>query len=176
MTQTAKEYAIALFKLAVSKGEIKKYGECLSTVYTAFKENGEYVRVLNSPAILLSERLNLIEEAFGSLECEYIVVFLKLLCENGHIEEVFDCINEYKNLLNDYENKIVAKVYYASELSNTQKAALNNKLSELTKKTVEAVYIEDKTLIGGIKVEVDGKTLDGSVSARLNKVKGVISE
>ncbi len=176
MTQTAKEYAIALFKLAVSSGQTKKYAECLNTVYTVFKENGEYVRVLNSPAVLLSERLNLIEEAFGSLECEYVKVFLKLLCENGHICEIFDCINEYRNLLNHYENKIVAKVYYAAELSEEQKTALNKKLCKLTQKTVEAVYIEDKSLIGGIKVEVDGKTLDGSVSARLNKVKGVISE
>ncbi len=176
MTQTAKEYAIALFKLAVSKGEVKKYAECLATVSAVFSENEEYANVLNSPAILLSERLTAIDQAFATLECEYITNFLKLLCENGHICELQECIKEYKNLLNDYENRVIATVYYVEELSEEQKSALINKLSKLTKKTVEAVYIKDSSLIGGIKVEIDGKTLDGSISARLNRVKGVISE
>lgn len=176
MTQTAKEYAFALFKLAVSNGNLKEYDECLNTVLEVFEQNREYVKVLNSPAILLSRRLNLIEEAFGSLKCEYVTVFIKLLCENGHIEELFNCIKEFKNLLNDYENIVIAKVYYAAELTEEQKEALVNKLCKITQKRVSAVYIEDTSLLGGIKVEVDGKTLDGSVSARLNKVKGVISE
>ena len=176
MTQTAKEYAIALFKLAVSKGEVKKYAECLGTVSAVFSENKEYANVLNSPAILLSERLGAIDQAFGSLECEYIINFLKLLCENGHICSLQECVNEYINLLNDYENRIVATVYYAEEPSEEQKAALCNKLCKLTQKNVNAVYVKDSSLIGGIKVEIDGKTLDGSISARLNKVKGVISE
>ena len=41
-------------------------------------------------------------------------------------------------------------------------------------KNVRAVYIIDESLIGGVKIEVEGKTFDGSIKHRLSEVKDVI--
>ena len=50
------------------------------------------------------------------------------------------------------------------------------KLMKVSGKTVDAHYVEDKSLIGGIKVVLDDKLLDGSVSGKLSKIKGVIGK
>ena len=60
-------------------------------------------------------------------------------------------------------------------LSDEQKKALCAKLAKMCSKQIDARYVEDKSLIGGIRVEVDGKTLDGSIEKRLQKVKGVMN-
>lgn len=175
MTQTAKEYASALFMLASENGCCGEYAEHLKQIKALIEAAPEYVRFLESPAIPLSERLGAIDEAFGSMP-EHIVSFLKILCENGRIAHLPDCITEYIELLKIAENRTTAMVYYVEPLTEEQKAALLNKLRSVSGKNVEAVYIEDKSLIGGIKVSLDDKTIDGSIANRLNKAKGVISQ
>ncbi len=175
MTQTAKEYASALFMLASENNCCGDYAKHLSQVKVLIEEAPEYVRLLESPAIPLSERLGAIDDAFGTMP-EHIVSFIKILCENGRIVHILDCIDEYNELLKISENRTVATVYYVEPLSEEQKNALLNKLCAISGKIVEAVYIEDTSLIGGIKVLLDDKTIDGSIANRLNKAKGVISQ
>ncbi len=175
MADISKEYAAALFMLAAENGFVNEYRIQLTEIKKAAEENPDYVDILESPAIPLSERLGLIDGAFSDKQ-EYIVSFLKLLCENRHIRKLCDCIDEFTELARIAQNRAVATVYYASELTKEQKAKLVAKLSAMSGKKVEAVYVEDTSLIGGIKIKLDDKLLDGSLSGRLNKVKGVMSK
>ena len=65
-------------------------------------------------------------------------------------------------------------VYSVVPLDDKQKKALEEKLEALSGKKVDAVYIQDSSLLGGLKVEMDDMTFDGSVEKHLQKVKGVI--
>ena len=61
-------------------------------------------------------------------------------------------------------------------MTEEQKTALIEKLQKISGKVIESEYIKDESLIGGIKVQIDDKIIDGSIKNRLNKAKGVISE
>lgn len=176
MKETSKEYAKALFLIAVEKDCVKEYCESLSNVDTLIKENPDYLKVLSSPAIPLAERLDLVEQAFSKELPQEMVYFLKILCENGRIFSLGECIREFYDLVKIMENRTKATVYYVSPLSEEQKEKLLQKLSKISGKIVEAEYIKDDSLIGGIKVQLGDKLFDGSLSGRVNKVKGVISE
>lgn len=175
MTQTNKEYAEALFLLSREKNCLSEHSETLSLIKNAVEENPDYLEFLSSPAVALSERLNAIEEAFSKICDEYLLSFLKLLCENGRIKELLFCIEEFKYLKTVAENKITATVYYAMPLDDAQKEALRKKLEKSSGKKIDLIFTEDKSLLGGIKVELDGKVYDGSAKRRLKEVKGVIS-
>ncbi len=176
MTQTNKEYAEALFLLSSEKNCISKHSEILSLIKSSVGENADYLELLSSPAVPLSERLKAIEEAFSGICDDYILSFLKLLCENGRIKELLFCIEEFEYLKTVAENKLTAMVYYAMPLDDTQKEALRKKLEITSGKNIDLVLIEDKSLLGGIKVELEGKVYDGSAKRRLKEVKGVISQ
>lgn len=176
MTQTNKEYAEALFLLSEEKSCTDSYSETLGNIKNIVEENPDYLEFLASPAVVLSERIAAIEEAFSGFCDEFILNFLKLLCENGRIKELPFCIEEFEYLKTLAENKANATVYYAYPLDDAQKQALKAKLESKIGKNIDLVFIEDKSLIGGIKVELDGKVIDGSAKHYLNKVKGVISQ
>jgi F-type H+-transporting ATPase subunit delta len=161
--------------LASENGCCVEYAEHLNSIKTLIEESPEYIRFLESPAIPLSERVSAIDQAFGTMS-EHVTSFVKILCENGRIAHLPDCITEYNELVKISENKAIATVYYVEPLTEEQKSALLSKLCAISGKTVEAVYIEDTSLIGGIKVLIDDKTIDGSIASRLNKAKGVISQ
>ena len=173
MMQTDKEYAEALFMLAAEEQSTESYSEALAVIGRLVTENPEYMEFLASPAISLEERLQAVDEAFGSMP-EHIVSFIKLLCENRRIRTLSSCIEEYNKLAMALSNKTVANVYSAVELSTEQKQAICMKLEKLTGKIIEPVYTIDESLIGGVKIDVEGKTYDGSIRNRLKDVKDVI--
>lgn len=176
MTQTNKEYATALFSLATESNAVDEYEKSLLEIGNIFKENPDYIRVLESPAIPLSERIAFIDKAFESTYTEYLVSFIKVLCENGHITEICNCIEEFCDLVRIYKNRTIATVYYVEPLTDEQKSALLDKLQKISGKVIEPEFIKDESLIGGIKVQIDDKIFDGSIKNRLHKAKGVISE
>ena len=175
MIQTEREYAVALFSLAEDSQTASEYLNSLETVKALFEENPDYIEFLASPAIELSERIDSIEEAFGRALPEYVVSFLKLLCENGRIRTVFDCIEEFSVLVMTHTNRTKAEISSAVALSEKQKDEICKKLEKLTGKSIDPVYIIDESLIGGVKIDVDGKTYDGSIRHRLGEIKDVMN-
>ncbi|MBE6787643.1 MAG: ATP synthase F1 subunit delta [Ruminococcaceae bacterium] len=174
MNNTNNEYSKALFILATEKEAIEEYTDCLENIKAVIEESPEYLEYLFSPAEPLSNRLNAIDQAFVSAP-ENIVSFLKLLCENGHIRELPLLIEDFFDLKRIYENSIVAEVTSAVELTKSQKLRLEEKLSKMEGKNITAIYNVDKNLLGGIKIEVGGKTLDGSTSKKLSLIKGAMN-
>ena len=82
--------------------------------------NPDYIEFLASPAIPMSERAAAVDEAFGGMP-EYVVSFIKLLCENGKARTIFGCIDEYEKLAHVFSNRTSAVVYSAVELNEMQK-------------------------------------------------------
>ena len=170
----SKEYAKALFALATEQQSVNTYSAELSGIGKLISEEPQYLEMLGSPALPLSERLGFIDEAFGSLD-EMLVSFLKLVCENGHIKELPLYIAEFFMLKEESENCIKAVISSAFELDKSQKAALCERLKGKFGKTVIAEYVVDPSLIAGVKVEIDGTTIDGTAAKKLSLVKGAMN-
>lgn len=175
MIQTEREYAEALFTLAVEENAVEEFLDSLVTLKQLFDENPDYIEFLNSPAIPLGERTASIDEAFDGKMPQYVVSFIKVLCENGKMRTILLCINEFETLARAFSNRAIATVYSAVELSDEQKDAVCKKLEALTNKRIDPIYIIDESLIGGMKIEVDGKTFDGSIKHRLGDIKDVMN-
>ena len=175
MIQTEREYAEALFTLAVEENAVEEFLDSLVTLKQLFDENPDYIEFLNSPAIPLGERTASIDEAFGGKMPQYVVSFIKVLCENGKMRTILLCIDEFETLARAFSNRAIANVYSAVELSDEQKDAVCKKLEAITNKRIDPIYIIDESLIGGMKIEVDGKTFDGSIKHRLGDIKDVMN-
>lgn len=174
MKQTNREYAEALFLLGSEKNSVKEYGEALALIKTTVEDNPGYIDFLSSPAIPMSDRLNAINEAFSAAIPEDVLILLKLFCEKGHIRGLFDLILEYEKLSDALFGTVDAEIISAVELSEAQKEALTEKLSKKTGKKVFPSYKVDPTLIGGIKITLDGTTYDGTIKTRLRDIKEVM--
>ncbi len=176
MTGMNKEYGTALFMLAKELGTENEYAMALECVMDVFSKNPLYMDFLASPSIPMQERLDAIAQAFDNSIPENVVSFVQLLCEKGRIYCLFGCADEYKKLL-DVQNSIsVAYVKSAVELTEEEKQRLRDKLEVQSGNSVILECSTDKSIMGGIVVEIDGKVIDGSLKNRLYEVKDVISK
>mgnify|MGYP000054810395 CR=1 FL=1 len=181
MTKTGKLYGDSLYELAVEKnreqsGYSKSLLNDLLIVKGLFAENPDYIRLLQEPSIPRKIRLGLVDKAFGDQADSYLVNFLKLLCEEELLGEFSGCVDEYKARFQKDHNIAEAHVVSAVALSESQKKALKAKLEEVWKKEIVLVTKTDPSLMGGMKVEIEGRQLDGSVRSRLERLHKLIEQ
>ena len=174
MTATGNNYAEALFMLAREQNAVEGFYEGLKIAEGIFKENPEYLQFLSAPSIPKSERTAALAAAFESKIHTDVLSFLQLLCEHGKTEQFSDCVAEFCRLREWANNTAVAVIKSAVELDESQKAELKAALERRTHKNITLKTQIDKTLLGGIVVELDGELLDGSVKNNLKRVREVI--
>lgn len=175
MTNLSKEFSAALFDLAMDEKREEEVLEELKLVKSVFDVTPGALSTLASPAIPRTERLALMESSLKDQVSQTVISFLAVLISRGEIRNFDDCLKGYEELYNSAKKLSTAKVFSAVELTDAEKEKL---LSQLEKKLGRTIYLEcsvDETLLGGLKVEVDGKVMDGSLKHRLQQIKEVMN-
>lgn len=176
MTQTARLYGGSLYDLAAEEQLTDAIMQQMREILRIFRENPEYVKLLSEPSILLKERTDLIETAFGEQAERYLVSFLKLLCERNILAEYAGCCEEFTRRYNADHNIAEAVVTSATKLHDEQVAALKAKLEKISGKQIILVQRVDSSVLGGLCVELEGKQLDGTVQSRMSGISRKLNE
>lgn len=176
MTQTARLYGGSLYDLAVEEKLADTILEQMQEIRDIFRENPDYVKLLSEPSLPKEERIKLIEEAFGGQAERYLVNFIKLLCERGLLSEYAGCCEAFTRRYNADHGIAEAVVTSAVALSETQMTALREKLEKISGKKVSLVQKTDPSVLAGLRVELEGKQLDGTVQGRLSGISKKLSE
>lgn len=171
MYDVSTEYGRAIFELALEENKDKLYLEQLREINRLFNENPEFINLLCSLNIPLSERLRVIDEVFEDRIEEYICSFMKLITERGYAAQISECIKAFERLYYKEHKITVAYVKSAIALTDEQKSALVKKLQIYSGKTVELVCTVEPRLIGGISVRIDGKLLEGSIRHKIDTIR-----
>jgi F-type H+-transporting ATPase subunit delta len=161
-----KEYANALFLLAKEDDAIEIIKEQMSEVLTVLKENPDYIKLLDTPAISKEERLKAIDTAFSSLS-ENLVSLLKILCEK-HAVFSFDSIyNSYCALYDEHFGIEHVEAITAVAMTEEQLISLTAKLEATSGKKIVIKNTVSPEILGGVVLRYAGNQLDGSVKQRL---------
>ena len=176
MTQIARLYGGSMYDLAAEEQLTDTVMEQMQEIRQLFRENTDYVKLLSEPSIPKEERTGLLENAFGTEAERYLVNFLKLLCERGILGEYAGCCEEYTRRYNADHNIVPAVVTSAVTLTEAQMAALKEKLEKISGKSVTLTQKKDPTVLAGLKVELEGKQLDGTVKSRLDGLSRKLNE
>ena len=167
MTDRARLYGGSLYDLSLEEGLSQEILEEMTVLRTAFAENPEYLSLLSDPSVSLEERLGLIESAFGQSVQRYLVSFIKLLCERGYLLDFADCHKEFLKRYNADNGIAEAVVTSAIALSEEQKKALKEKLESTSGKKVSLTFHVDPRVLAGVKVEMEGRELDGTAAGHM---------
>ena len=176
MTKTARVYGGSLYDLAAEEKLDGQIMEQMIAIRQIFRENPEYLKLLGEPAIPEEERLKMIEEAFGQQAERYLVNFMKLLCELKILREFAGCCEEFIRRYNSAHGIAEAVVTSAVKLSETQMEALKAKLEKISGKKVYLVQKTDASVLAGLRVELEGVQLDGTVQSRISGISKKLNE
>ena len=171
MAELKQEYARALFDLSKEENKEDVILADVRALKALVDGTPEYVKLMSAPNVKKEERTQLLDEAFRGKVHPYTLNFMKILVENGCFHFICD---EFVKLYNEKNNREVVTVFSPVALSDAQKERLKQNLSLRLKKTIELHEKIDESLIGGIRLSLDGEMIDGSIKSRLDEIKDLL--
>ena len=157
MTQTAINYAKAIFELGFEKQALDKSREI-------FECAPELMEALVDPSIKISSKRAVIDKLFP----ESVRNFIKLLCDNGSVALFFEICDAYEAIADEAAGELVAELVYTTAPSDSQLDGIKKKLlKDYGKTSIKLTLTEDKDLLGGFIIKVGDEEIGHSVRGHL---------
>lgn len=174
MTEVGSVYGEALYTLAREEGMSQVILQQLKTLDSCFAQEPEFLRLLGAPNLPKAERCQILDDCFRGKVEPYVLNFLKILTEKGYMRQFSNCVRSYRELYNEDHGILPVTAVTAVAMTDTQKASLTQKLHKITGKHIELTNKLDASVLGGMRLDYDGKRVDDTVSHRLDAVRSML--
>ena len=174
MSRIANAYAQGLYSLAQEEQLTEPILQELTVLEQAFSQEPDFLRLLSAPNLSREERCQILDDSFRGKLQPYVLNFLKLLTEKGCIRHFCDCCKAYRAQYNQDNGILPVRAVTAVPLTESQSGKLQKKLEALTGKTIELTNRVDPEVLGGVRLDYDGKRVDGTVKNRLDSVRQLL--
>ena len=176
MSDVAREYGRGLYLLAKEEGAVAEMLTEVRGTAAILGAEPEYIALLGNLSLKREDRIALIDAAFSGRAMPHLVSFLKLMTERGYAAHIVAALAAFEALYREEEGIALAEVTSAAPLTDAERAALKERLDRVTGKRCELSERVDPTLIGGVRVMVEGRLYDGTVSGKLARFKRRLKE
>jgi len=169
--QVVEPYAEALMSVAQSQNLVEQFGAEIRALLDLLANSTELREFIENPVIKAEDKKAVLRRLSGEGTSPYLTNFLLLLVDRRRIMFV-DAIGEkYLELLRKLKNTVLAAVTSASELTESQREALSNKVKQMTgAESVELSINIDPSLLGGVIIKVGSQVLDASLRGQLRRI------
>ena len=166
----ARPYAEAAFRLADEASALGKWAEMLAAL-AQVADDERVRRTIADPNLSDAKVAGLfISILSGKLNGE-AENFVRVLTQNGRLGLLPEIRQQFEALKNEREGVLEAEVQSAFELSDAQLKDLVQRLEKRTGRKVHPHVSVDKELIGGVKIVLGDKVIDGSARAQLGALE-----
>jgi F-type H+-transporting ATPase subunit delta len=122
---------------------------------------------LGSPA----EKGALVERLLASKASAQTIAILSHLVQQPRGRRIGELVRDASRIVADQAGKLVATVITAAPLSDGQAARVARGIAERYGKEISVNQVVDPAVVGGVRVQVGGDVIDGTVSTRLSELR-----
>lgn len=160
-------YGSALYQAAVEVNKKDLILDEASQVLDIFEKEPEFYAFINYPGISAKEKKVVITNVFEGRICQELLNLLYVLVDKGRTARYEKIIKAYKDMVDREEGITYGTVYSVEPLTEAQTKKMEEQITALIKEETRLENKIDTSLIGGIKVLVDGRIIDASIRKRL---------
>lgn len=174
MTGVGNVYGEALYTLAREEGLSDVILQQLTILDGCFAKEPDFIRLLGAPNLSKAERCRILDDSFRGKVEPYVLNYLKILTEKGYMRYFDQCVKSYRELYNRDNGILPVTAVTAVPMTDTQVKALTAKLQQITGKRIELFAKLDPKVLGGVRLDYDGKRVDDTVAHRLDAVRNML--
>jgi F-type H+-transporting ATPase subunit delta len=169
----ARPYAEAAFRLASGANALAKWSAMIGAL-AQVAEDKRVQAAIADPAHSEAQAAGVfISILAGKLDGQ-AENFVRVLAENNRLELLPEIHLQFEVLKNEREGVLEAQVYSAFELTEAQVADLAQRLEKRTSRKVRTKVEVDQSLIGGVKIVIGDKVIDGSARGQLAALENAL--
>jgi len=168
----AEPYAAALVDLGRSTNTLSFITKDITNILKVFYENDSLSEYLINPLYSKTAKKEVLDKVFEPLLLNQNTKnFLNLLVQRSRIDLISLIAQKYSNIINGLENVKLANIKAAMPLTSEQEKEIIEQLKVKTRaKDIELFTVVDKTLLGGLKIEISSTIIDVSLKGQLRQL------
>ncbi len=171
----ATRYAQALLDTSSKAGVLDGVADSFADFARIYRENPDLESFLEGPQVADQEKAALLDNVFKSKIEPVLLHFFHLLLEKGRIEHLADIHASFQEMVEIEQGYVRAGVVTAVPLPEDLERGLIDKLAAMTGKKVTLRKRVDPRVIGGVRVTMGDRVIDGTISTNLTKMRAQLS-
>lgn len=172
----ARTYADTLLELAGRDGAETTWLGMMSEVAGLYETSPPFRAFLDTPRVSAEDKRRVLRATLRDRYPELFIRFLLIVLDKRRQSLLPDIETACRDLLYARTGRLHALVTFATEADSSFRTEVENQLSAVLERDVDADFRVDPRLIGGMVVRVEDKVLDGSVRRRLQLLKRSLLE
>ncbi|NLD10639.1 F0F1 ATP synthase subunit delta [Aminicella lysinilytica] len=166
----ARIYATALFEAADDNGSVDEVKDELIQLDKIFEKEKDFDKLMINPAISNASKKEMMKEIFEGKISKEVLSFLCILIDKNRQYNFHNIVRQYCDIFDEETGIGEGVIYSAVKLTDAQMKKFQEETGRLLQKNVMLRNKVDTSLIGGVKIFVDGKIVDASLRSRLDKL------
>jgi len=168
--EIADVYARSLFEVAKEQDILDDLHDQLGEFADALDESRELQVFFFSPYFSSEEKKDAISKIVDGAD-DHFVRFLELLAERHRMPVLFRIRREFDALWADENRLLPVTIRSAVELDRNTVKKIQKEIEDQTGRRTELTTEVDPDVIGGLAVQVGNSIMDGTVRARLERLR-----
>jgi len=170
----ARRYATAVFSLAKERNAVKDVQHDLHTVTASLAADASIAKFFRSPVVDRGEKATILARAFDKLNeiALHTVLLLVRKRREALLEEI---VVQYDKLEEQARGAQPLRIETAKALSQPEVDDIVKRLAATYRTTFDVQQIVNPALIGGVRITMGDRRIDGSISGRLDDLAQLLS-
>lgn len=164
-------YGKALFEAAHDVKKVDQILEELKVISGIFKQEPEFYEFFITPVLSGPEKKKVIEKIFAGRISDEMYNFLLVLIDKRRTACYDRIAREYQKLVDQNLGLSDGTIISAEPLTEGQLNAFEEKTGHLLKKNVKLTNKVEPSILGGVKIFIEGKVIDASIRKQLQDLE-----
>lgn len=166
-----KRYALALFKVAESKGKVEEYLQDLREIVDFIENDKDFQKVIKHPQIGTGQKKQIFTTIFKDKVDDELLSFLLILIDKDRILYLKEKLREMEKIYLESIDTLKAEIITVVPLNDEEKTTLIEKLKKKYEKNIILEEHIDKSVLGGVCIKINNDVIDGTIKNRLKEMK-----
>lgn len=164
-------YAQAMMAVAKDRNLTERFGEDAAFARSLLRTSDDLQAFLENPIVTDDDKKAVLQKLTGDRVDDTFANFLRLLVDRKRIAFLDGILRRYQALLRELTRTVLAEVTAASDLSDEQRQAIDQRVKVFTgAERVELDVQVDPDLIAGVIVRVGSQVIDSSLRGQLRRI------
>ena len=174
INDVARVYAVSLYELAVEEGGIaraQEVGAELLAVADTARNDRRFAEFLRTPVIDRATREKCLAKMLSGRVSTLLERFILVINRKGRAGSIGEIEQGYDALLQEKLGKVEVDVWTAGPIGPDQLRAIQTRVQQAIGKDVVMHAYTEPSMIGGVKLRIGDRLIDGSVEAKLRAMR-----
>ncbi|MGE5390471.1 MAG: F0F1 ATP synthase subunit delta [Deltaproteobacteria bacterium] len=172
----ARRYAEAFFSIARDNNKIDEYQQELEKIVATIQGTDQLEEYLAHLLIPAKAKKELLGQIFNGQVSPVTLNFIMMIVDKRRENYIGVIADQYKDMADESRNIAKAELVAAREIPEDEVKSLAEKLSASSGKTVQLQVKVDPSLLGGIKLRLGDRIIDGTVAKKLEMMKSQLKQ